>query len=234
MTLDRLGRELRRLTLVRLLATAPNFLLLDEPTNDLDLDTIRELEDYLTDFNGLILLVSHDRAMLDRLTDRLLVFDGAGGIHRFTGSYEDYKETETVEVRRREAVPAAAPAEDRALFKERKEYEQLLARIEALEKEQKSLESFFQEPSADPVELERNSRRYRGYLRGRWKRSWPGGGRAGRASRGLSASASPLRHAPFEVSVSRSGNVLRVSGLPWGTCGPSGRDWNVRAARQPR
>jgi len=161
-TLDRLsGGELRRLTLVRLLATAPNFLLLDEPTNDLDLDTIRQLEDYLTDFNGCILLVSHDRAMLDRLTDYLLVFDGAGGIQGFTGSYEDYKETETVEVRRREQYRPARQLKTGLSFKERKEYEQLLARIEALEKEQKSLESFFQEPSADPVELERNSRRYR-------------------------------------------------------------------------
>ncbi len=161
-TLDRLsGGELRRLTLVRLLATAPNFLLLDEPTNDLDLDTIRQLEDYLTDFNGCILLVSHDRAMLDRLTDCLLVFDGAGGIQGFTGSYEDYKETETVEVRRREQYRPARQLKTGLSFKERKEYEQLLARIEALEKEQKSLESFFQEPSADPVELERNSRRYR-------------------------------------------------------------------------
>jgi len=161
-TLDRLsGGELRRLTLVRLLATAPNFLLLDEPTNDLDLDTIRQLEDYLMDFNGCILLVSHDRAMLDRLTDYLFVFDGAGGIQGFTGSYEDYKETETVEAPRREPYRPARQQKTGLSFKERKEYEQLLARIEALEKEQKSLESFFQEPSADPAELERNSRRYR-------------------------------------------------------------------------
>ena len=77
--LERLsGGEVRRLTLVRLLATAPNFLLLDEPTNDLDLDTIRLLEEYLADFPGCILLVSHDRAFLDRLTDRLFLFDGRG------------------------------------------------------------------------------------------------------------------------------------------------------------
>ena len=111
-----------------------------------------------------------------------------------------------MEVRRREQYLPARQLKTGLSFKERKEYEQLLARIEALEKEQKSLESFFQEPSADPVELERNSRRYReiqGTLEAQLAR-WE---EAGRASRGLSASASPLRHAPFEVSVSRSGNA---------------------------
>ena len=85
-SLDRLsGGELRRLMLVRLLATAPNFLLLDEPTNDLDLDTIRQLEDYLSDFEGCILLVSHDRAMLDRLdglSSRVRRRGGSAELHR--------------------------------------------------------------------------------------------------------------------------------------------------------
>jgi ATP-binding cassette subfamily F protein uup len=109
------GGEVRRLALVRMLASAPNFLLLDEPTNDLDLDTIRLLEEYLEDFPGCILLVSHDRALLDRLTDYLFVFDGKGGIRGFTGSYEDYrvaKEEDTT------AVPpersAAAPTRSAA------------------------------------------------------------------------------------------------------------------------
>jgi ABC transport system ATP-binding/permease protein len=165
-TLDRLsGGELRRLALVRLLATAPNFLLLDEPTNDLDLDTIRLLEDYLLEFPGCLVVVSHDRALLDRLTDFLLVFDGKGGVRGFTGSYEDYREAEA-----EAASPAPAPASSAApqprrqkaglSFKEQKEYEGLLPAIDALEQEQKSLEAGFQQAVTDPLALAAAHRRY--------------------------------------------------------------------------
>jgi ATP-binding cassette subfamily F protein uup len=169
-TLDRLsGGELRRLTLVRLLATAPNFLLLDEPTNDLDLDTIRQLEDYLADFAGCILLVSHDRAMLDRLTDSLLVFDGMGGARGFTGNYEEYRaiagngegESETSP---RESYRPAHAEKVGLSFKERKEYGELLVEIERLETEKKALEDFFQQQSSNPIERGRNSRRYQEIL----------------------------------------------------------------------
>ncbi|MFW6387671.1 MAG: ABC-F family ATP-binding cassette domain-containing protein [bacterium] len=85
------GGEFRRLYLVRLLAGAPNFLLLDEPTNDLDLDTLRVLEEYLDEFKGCILVVSHDRALLNRVTDSLLVFEGNGRVRSVTGNYEDYR-----------------------------------------------------------------------------------------------------------------------------------------------
>ncbi len=177
-TLDRLsGGELRRLTLIRLLATAPNFLLLDEPTNDLDLDTIRLLEEYLVDFGGCILLVSHDRAMLDRLTDSLLVFDGQGGARSFVGTYEDYRAEAAANDGRAEAgasaagtssAPAAArpayrPAREQKAgltFKERREYEGLLSEIERLEAEQKTLEQRFQEPPNDPAARHQDSLRY--------------------------------------------------------------------------
>jgi ABC transport system ATP-binding/permease protein len=170
------GGELRRLTLVRLLATSPNFLLLDEPTNDLDLDTIRLLEEYLSDFPGCILLVSHDRALLDRLTDYLFIFDGDGGIRGFTGNYEEYRALQLEEqanVARSDRAaakplpsageqPRRTPREKKSTlsFKERQEYAQLLPEIEALEKEQKSLEEGFQGPAVDPAEMQKSHRRY--------------------------------------------------------------------------
>ncbi len=162
------GGELRRLDLVRLLATAPNFLLLDEPTNDLDLDTIRLLEEYLVDFPGCILLVSHDRALLDRLTDYLFVFDGDGGIRGFTGNYEDYREA-LAEEARAARPPERAPARRETRrekksdlsFKERQEYELLEKEIVELEEEQKRLESLFQQPVQDPSAIEKGHRRYR-------------------------------------------------------------------------
>jgi ATP-binding cassette subfamily F protein uup len=164
--LERLsGGEVRRLTLVRLLATAPNFLLLDEPTNDLDLDTIRLLEEYLADFPGCILLVSHDRALLDRLTDSLFAFDGRGGIRGFTGSYEDYREamqeeTAAAPPERRAAAPRARREKTGLSFNERREYELLLSEIDSLEKEQKDLEESFQREVTDPALLQRDRRRY--------------------------------------------------------------------------
>ncbi len=163
------GGELRRLTLVRLLATAPNFLLLDEPTNDLDLDTIRQLEDYLSDFEGCILLVSHDRATLDRLTDSLLVFDGAGGARSFIGDYEEYRAAAAAAAGALEAPLSTAyrpaHAEKSGLsFKERKEYAELESEIERLENEQRELERLFQQEPRDPVERGRSSRRYQELL----------------------------------------------------------------------
>lgn len=169
-TIDRLsGGELRRLELVRLLAISPNFLLLDEPTNDLDLDTIRLLEDYLVDFPGCMLIVSHDRALLDRLTDYLFLFDGQGHIRGFTGRYADYREM-IAELRPAETRPAEkAESRERPRrekkaelsFKERREYEALEGEIHALEAEQKQLEARFQEPTRDREELAADHRRYR-------------------------------------------------------------------------
>jgi ABC transport system ATP-binding/permease protein len=178
--LERLsGGEFRRLYFVRLLVTAPNFLLLDEPTNDLDLDTIRLLENYLLDFPGCMMIVSHDRAMLDRLTDYLFIFDGNGGIRGFTGNYEEYRDARAEE-------DAQARAEERALldrgaprggaerparrekatlsFKERQEYTALLEEITSLEGEQRELESEFQRPVQDASAVGSRHNRYREVL----------------------------------------------------------------------
>ncbi len=162
------GGEWRRLHLIRLLSTAPNFLLFDEPTNDLDIDTIRLLEDYLIGFRGCILLVSHDRSLLERVTDYLFIFDGKGGIRSFVGSYADYRaETEREEAsvresRREDEKPRPSRAERRSglSFKERQELERLLPEISKLEEEQKELEAGFQAPLPDPDRIERDNRRY--------------------------------------------------------------------------
>jgi ABC transport system ATP-binding/permease protein len=168
------GGEFRRLYLIRLLASSPNFLLLDEPTNDLDIDTIRLLESYLLDFKGCLLLVSHDRVVLERVTDRLFVFDGSGGIHDYTGPVEKYKEatadndSSLTPARKSAATEKKGPLREEnqkkrkgLTFKEQREFEALLVEIEELEEEQKTLEAFFQNPGTDPFELDRNNRRYK-------------------------------------------------------------------------
>ncbi len=84
------GGEKRRLQLLRVLMMAPNVLLLDEPTNDLDIDTLSRLEDYLDDFNGVLICVSHDRYFLDRVCNKIFAYEGRGKIHIYTGNYSDY------------------------------------------------------------------------------------------------------------------------------------------------
>lgn len=86
------GGEKRRLYLLKVLMEEPNVLFLDEPTNDLDTETLGVLEDYLEQFPGVVVTVSHDRYFLDRVVDRLLVFEGSGNVSRFQGSYSEYME----------------------------------------------------------------------------------------------------------------------------------------------
>ncbi|MEO1253991.1 MAG: ABC-F family ATP-binding cassette domain-containing protein, partial [Bacteroidota bacterium] len=92
------GGEKRRLQLLRVLMANPNFLILDEPTNDLDITTLNVLEDYLQNFAGCLMIVSHDRYFMDRLVDHLFVFEGNGEIRDFPGNYTDYREKEGVPV----------------------------------------------------------------------------------------------------------------------------------------
>ncbi len=94
------GGERRRLQLLRVLMMAPNVLLLDEPTNDLDIDTLSRLEDYLDDFNGVLICVSHDRYFLDRVCNKIFAYEGRGKINIYTGNYSDYlnfREQENIE-----------------------------------------------------------------------------------------------------------------------------------------
>ena len=139
------GGERRRLQLLRVLIKSPNFLILDEPTNDLDITTLNILEEYLENFGGSLVIVTHDRYFMDRLVDHLFVFEGNEEIRDFPGNYTDYRETKAEEdaaekakptpVKKEEKpAPAAATTEKRKLnFKEQREYEQLEKEIAALE-----------------------------------------------------------------------------------------------------
>ncbi|MBQ6671692.1 MAG: ABC-F family ATP-binding cassette domain-containing protein, partial [Spirochaetales bacterium] len=147
------GGERRRLYLLSTLVRNLNFLVLDEPTNDLDIDTLRRLEQYVLDFSGCVISVSHDRAFLDRTCTELIVMPGAV---RFEGTYSDYRESLSADTPRKADAPA--PASDTRKrerskkglsYKETKELEQLTADIENLEQEKQELEDFFSTGEAD-------------------------------------------------------------------------------------
>lgn len=127
------GGEKCRLYLLKLLMTAPNVLLLDEPTNDLDTQTLTVLEDYLEDFPGVVITVSHDRYFLDKVVDQLLVLRGEGRIDSFYGNYSEYLDKESAaEVAKKPVTTAAVPPKSpekekkkRMTFKEKKEWEEI-------------------------------------------------------------------------------------------------------------
>ncbi|HYE54514.1 MAG TPA: ABC-F family ATP-binding cassette domain-containing protein [Chitinophagaceae bacterium] len=141
------GGEKRRLHLLSILFRNPNFLILDEPTNDLDLPTLAVLENFLADFPGCLLIVSHDRYFMDRLVDHLFVFEGDGAISDFPGNYTQYRLTQKqdepvaeevkTEVGSKQLAVASEPAaaKRKLSFKEKREFEMLQTEIAALEKE---------------------------------------------------------------------------------------------------
>jgi ATP-binding cassette subfamily F protein uup len=161
------GGERRRLYLLRTLMAAPNVLLLDEPTNDLDIQTLGVLEDYLDDFAGALIVVSHDRYFLDRTVERLLSFEGEGRVVEYPGSYSFYAEQaaarRAAEEAARAAKPAArpapaaaAPARPRKLsFKEQRELQELERRIPELEARQAELELQLNGSASDYQALQR-------------------------------------------------------------------------------
>lgn len=148
------GGEQRRLYLCQVLMQNPNFLVLDEPTNDLDILTLQILEEYLQDFRGCVIVVSHDRYFMDKVVDHLLVFRGDGAVEDFPGNYTQFREWEKQEDSRRRAqetkpAASAAPADRgntpakerprRLTYNERRELEQLGRDIEALEQEKAAI-----------------------------------------------------------------------------------------------
>lgn len=149
------GGERRRLYLATVLIQEPNFLVLDEPTNDLDIMTLAVLEDYLANFKGCVIVVSHDRYFLDRVAQHLFVFKGDGEIKDFPGDYSTYRHCVAQErAAKRSEAAAADPAKKaqkqnrprteqkrKMSFKERREYEQLQTRLEQLATERAELEA---------------------------------------------------------------------------------------------
>ena len=176
------GGEKRKLYLCTVLMRNPNFLVLDEPTNDLDIQTLQVLEEYLQDFAGCVIVVSHDRYFMDKVVDHLLVFKGEGEIQDFPGNYTQYRDWSRLQ-EKDEAEKAAAAAKtassnaavnDRAgtakrdanfenkrkmSYKEKREYEQLTQEIDKLTEEQKKLEEALCSGTLSVDELTEKSKR---------------------------------------------------------------------------
>lgn len=162
------GGEKRRLQLLNVLMAAPNVLLLDEPTNDLDIETLTVLEDYLDDFNGAVIIVSHDRYCLDRLVDKIFAFEGGGQIRQYAGGYSDYQAA----VSRRAAAdgkPAVKKTPPQPLkerprkftFKEQKEFERIDDDIAAAEAELQAVNSQIDGAGSDYELLQQLTQRQR-------------------------------------------------------------------------
>lgn len=174
------GGEKRKLYLCTVLMRNPNFLVLDEPTNDLDIQTLQVLEEYLQDFAGCVIVVSHDRYFMDKVVDHLLVFKGEGEIQDFPGNYTQYREWSRMQAKdeAEQAKPAKsgnATAESdgagtakrdanfenkrKMSYKEKREYEQLTQEIDALTEEQKKLEKELCSGNLSVEELTEKSKR---------------------------------------------------------------------------
>ena len=164
------GGERRKLYLCTILMRNPNFLVLDEPTNDLDIQTLQVLEEYLQDFPGCVIIVSHDRYFMNKVVDHLLVFKGQGEVQDFPGNYEQYHEWLALQSKTDapavEANKGAKPKNDyhndtrkRLSFNEKREFEQLEKEIEALETEQKQLEEALCSGQLSVDELTEKSKR---------------------------------------------------------------------------
>ncbi len=167
------GGERRRLYLLTILMQNPNMLILDEPTNDLDIVTLNILEEYLLEFKGTVIIVSHDRHFLDRLTDHLLVFCGGGEVKDFIGNYTEYRsflkdlhseqkarEKESTAKKQESAEPKPQNKARRLSYKEKRELEQLETEIPQMEAELKRLEEEMSSGQADFNLIQENAKKY--------------------------------------------------------------------------
>lgn len=169
------GGEKRKLYLCTVLMRNPNFLVLDEPTNDLDIQTLQVLEEYLQDFAGCVIVVSHDRYFMDKVVDHLLVFKGESEIQDFPGNYTQYREwcrlqpkTEGEGAEKKATKPTVKEqpsatqkkeGKRKMTYKEKREYEQLTKELEQLENEQKTLEEALCSGQLSVEELTEKSKR---------------------------------------------------------------------------
>ena len=159
------GGERRRLYLLTVLMKNPNFLILDEPTNDMDLLTLTKLEEFLMEFKGCLIIVSHDRYFMDKLTDHMFVFKGGGVIDDFYGNYSDFREKQKEEekelksVKKEKSSPVKNEDKRKVSYKEKYEYEQLEKEIATLEKEKEELEESLLSPTISVEDIIENSKR---------------------------------------------------------------------------
>ena len=168
------GGEKRKLYLCTVLMQNPNFLVLDEPTNDLDIQTLQILEEYLQDFPGCVIVVSHDRYFMDKVIDHLLVFKGEGEVKDFPGNYTQYRDFQKMkskEEAQQTPIRKSNDAEEttkkdyhnntkrKMSFKEKREYEQLTERINQLEEEKDNIEELLCSGTLSIEELTKKSKR---------------------------------------------------------------------------
>ena len=162
------GGERRKLYLCTVLMKNPNFLVLDEPTNDLDIVTLQILEEYLQDFPGCVIVVSHDRYFMDKVVDHLLVFKGEGEVKDFPGNYTQYREWSALQPKESKEVVETKEVKDNRFpketkkklsYKEKREFEQLEQEIAALEEEQRQLEEALCSGTLSVDELTEKSKR---------------------------------------------------------------------------
>ena len=160
------GGERRRLYLCTVLMRNPNFLVLDEPTNDLDIITLNVLEEYLQNFKGCVIVVSHDRYFMDKVVDHLMVFNGQGDIRDFPGNYSDYRDWKEAKAQKEKEKPqeektARVRLNDKRKmsFKEKREFEQLEKEIAELEAEKAQIEELLCSGTLSVDELTEKSKR---------------------------------------------------------------------------
>ena len=164
------GGEQKRLYLLTILMANPNFLILDEPTNDLDILTLNALEDFLDDYRGCLIIVTHDRYLLDKMADHLFVLEGMGKIKDFNGTYREYRaylkeqEINKKKDEKQNTVPEKKVIElneekKKLSFKEQKELDEIGKRIPKLEKEKEAINQLFLNPNLDAAEIKENSQK---------------------------------------------------------------------------